>query len=53
MNTIVIIVAIIAIVLLLTGGFVQSLNFLLYVGIILLVLAVVVFIVRSLSGSRR
>ncbi len=53
MNTIVIIVAIIAIVLLLTGGFVQSLNFLLYVGIVLLVLAVIVFLVRSLSGNRR
>lgn len=53
MNTIVIVVAIIAVVLLLTGGFVQSLNFLLYVGIILLVIAVVVYLVRSLSGSRR
>jgi hypothetical protein len=53
MNTIIIVVAIIAIVLLLTGGFVQSLNFLLYVGIILLVIAVVVFLARSLSGSRR
>lgn len=53
MNTIVIVVAIIAIVLLLTGGFVQSLNFLLYVGVILLVIAVVVFLARTLSGGRR
>lgn len=53
MNTIAIIVAIIAIVLLLTGGFVQSLNFLLYVGIILLVVAVVVFLARTLSGRGR
>lgn len=53
MNTIAIIVAIIAIVLLFTGGFVQSLNFLLYVGIILLVVAVVVFLARTLSGNRR
>jgi len=41
LNTILIIVAIVAIVLLLTGGFVQSLNFLLWVGIVLLVIAVV------------
>lgn len=53
MNTIIIVVAIIAIVLLLTGGFVQSLNFLLWVGIVLLVLAVIVFLARSLTGSRR
>jgi hypothetical protein len=53
MNTIIIVVAIIAIVLLLTGGFVQSLNFLLWVGVVLLVLSVVVFLARSLTGSRR
>jgi hypothetical protein len=53
MNTVIVIVAIIAIVLLLTGGFVQSLNFLLYVGIVLLVIAGVVFLVRTLTGSRR
>jgi hypothetical protein len=53
MNILLIIVAIIAIVLLLTGGFVQSLNFLLWVGIILLVLAVIVWLVRTLTGSRR
>jgi hypothetical protein len=53
MNILLIIIAIIAIVLLLTGGFVQSLNFLLWVGIILLVLAVIVWLVRLLTGSRR
>ncbi|ERK69576.1 hypothetical protein N136_04103 [Leifsonia aquatica ATCC 14665] len=53
MNILLIIIAIIAIVLLLTGGFVQSLNFLLWVGIILLVLAVIVWLVRMLTGSRR
>ncbi len=53
MNTIIIVVAIIAVVLLLTGGFVQSLNFLLWVGVVLLVLAVVVYLARSLTGSRR
>ena len=47
MNMLFIVVAIIAVVLLLTGGFVQSLNFLLWVGVILLVLAVIAFLVRS------
>lgn len=53
MNILLVIIAVIAIVLLLTGGFVQSLNFLLWVGVILLVLAVIVWLVRMLSGSRR
>lgn len=52
MNTLLIIVAIIAVILLFTGGFVQSLNFLLWVGIILLVLAVIVWLVRMLTGNR-
>jgi hypothetical protein len=53
MNILLIIVAIIAIILLFTGGFVQSLNFLLWVGIVLLVIAVVVWLVRMLAGNRR
>jgi hypothetical protein len=53
MNILLIVVAIIAIILLLTGGFVQSLNFLLWVGIVLLVIAVIVWLVRMLTGSRR
>jgi hypothetical protein len=53
MNILLIVVAIIAIVLLLTGGFVQSLNFLLWVGVVLLVIAVIVFLVRAISGRRR
>ena len=52
MNILLIIVAIVAIILLFTGGFVQSLNFLLWVGIVLLVIAVIVWLVRML-GSRR
>jgi len=39
-------------VLLLTGGFVQSLQFLLWVGVVLLVIAVIMFLVRSISGRR-
>ena len=52
MNILFVIVAIIAIVLLVTGGFVQSLNFLLWVGVVLLILAVIVFLVRMISGRR-
>ena len=53
MNILLIIIAIVAIILLLTGGFVQSLNFLLWVGIVLLVIAVIVWLVRMMTGSRR
>ncbi|WP_199180835.1 MULTISPECIES: hypothetical protein [unclassified Cryobacterium] len=52
MNILFVIVAIIAIVLLITGGFVQSLNFLLWVGVVLLVLAVIAFLIRMVSGRR-
>jgi hypothetical protein len=53
MNILVVIIAVIAIVLLLTGGFVSSLNFLLWVGIVLLVVALIVFLLRFLTGNRR
>lgn len=53
MNILLIIVAIIAVILLFTGGFVESLQFLLWVGIILLVLAVIVWLVRMLTGNKR
>ena len=47
-----VIIAVIAIVLLITGGFVQSLNFLLWVGLVLLVVAVIAFLFRSISGRK-
>ena len=47
-----VIVATIAVVLLITGGFVQSLNFLLWVGVVLVVLAVIAFLLRMISGRR-
>jgi hypothetical protein len=53
MSTLVIIVAIIAVILLFTGGFVPSLNFLLWVGIVLLVIAAIVWLVRYLGGRSR
>jgi hypothetical protein len=53
MNLLFIIIIIVAIVLAITGGFVQSVNFLLWVGIVLLILAVIAWLIRSLSGRSR
>ncbi len=50
MNILALIIAIIAVVLLFTGGFVQSLQFLLWIGIVLAVIAVIVWLVRFISG---
>ena len=52
MNILFVVIAIIAIVLAITGGLVQSVNFLLWVGIALLILAVIAFLIRSISGRR-
>lgn len=52
MNTLLIVVAVIAVVLLLTGGLVPSLNFLLWVGIVILIVAVIGYFARSLGGRR-
>ena len=48
-----VIVVIVAIILLLVGGFVQALQFLLWVGAALLVIAVIAWAIRSLSGRSR
>lgn len=50
MNILLVIIAVIAIALLFTGGFVSSLNFLLWVGAVLLVLAIIVWLVRMIGG---
>ena len=47
-----IIIAVIAIALLLTGGFVQSLQFLLWVGIALAVIAAILFLMRYIGSGR-
>ncbi len=52
MNILLIIVIVIAVVLAITGGFVQSLNFLLWVGLVLLVLAVIAWLIRAITGRR-
>ena len=48
-----VIVVIVAIILLLIGGFVQALQFLLWVGAVLLVITVIAWAVRSMSGRNR
>ncbi len=52
MNILLIIIGIVAVVLLLTGGFVHALSFLLWVGIVLAVIALIVWLVRMISGRR-
>jgi len=52
MNLVALIIIIVAIILAITGGLVQSLNFLLWVGIVLAVIAVIMFLMRSISGRR-
>ena len=53
MNLLFIIVIVVAVILAITGGLVSSLNFLLWVGIILLVIAVIAWLIRSISGRSR
>jgi hypothetical protein len=52
MNLLLIIVAVVAVILLITGGLVQSLQFLLWVGIVLAIIAVIMFLLRTISGRR-
>lgn len=52
MNILVAVIAIAAIILLITGGVVPTLNFLLWVGVALLIIAAIVFLVRFIGGNR-
>ncbi len=52
MNGLLIIVAIVAIVLLFIGGFVEAMKWLLWVGIVLLVIAVIAWLFRVIGGRR-
>lgn len=51
-NLLLVIIAIVAVVLLITGGFVQSLNFLIWVGVVLAIIAIIVFLARVITGRR-
>lgn len=52
MNTLLIIAGVVAIVLLLVGGFSQALNWLLWVGVVLLVIAAIGWLLSFMSGRR-
>lgn len=52
MNILFIIIVVVAVVLLFLGGFVKAVNFLLWVGLVLLILAVIAWLIRRLTGNR-
>ena len=52
MNLLALIIIIVAIALLITGGMVQSLQFLLWVGLVLAVIAVIMFLLRVITGRK-
>lgn len=53
MNALFIIIIIIAVVLAIVGGLVKAASFLLWVGIILAILAVIAWLLRAVTGSRQ
>lgn len=52
MNALVAVIAVIAIILLFVGGFNSAVQWLLWVGIVLLIIAVIVWLLRFLTGRR-
>lgn len=52
MSTLFVLLIIIAVVLLFIGGFVKAVSFLLWVGIVLLIIAVIAWLFRYISGRR-
>lgn len=52
MNILLIIILVVAIALAITGGLVQSLQFLLWIGLVLLAIAVIAWLIRSITGKR-
>ncbi|MEO7349434.1 MAG: hypothetical protein ABIW32_06225 [Terrimesophilobacter sp.] len=52
MSNLFILLAVIAIILLFVGGFVKAVSFLLWVGVILLIVAVIGWLFRTVSGRR-
>ncbi len=53
MDKILLIIIVIAIILALVGGLVKAVNFLLWVGLALLIISVIAWLLRSLTGRRR
>lgn len=52
MNALFPIIIVIAIILAIVGGLVEAVNFLLWVGIVLLILAAIGWLIRSMSGRK-
>jgi hypothetical protein len=52
MSILFVVIAVIAIILAITGGLVPAVSFLLWIGIVLLILAVIAFLIRTISGRR-
>ncbi|MCU1557108.1 MAG: hypothetical protein JWN09_1103 [Microbacteriaceae bacterium] len=52
MNILLIVVIIVAIILAVTGGLVQSLQFLLWVGLVLAAIAIIAWLIRVIAGRR-
>ena len=52
MSPLLLVIVIIAVLLLITGGMIQSLNFLLWVGLVLLVISVISFLLLGISGRQ-
>ncbi len=52
MNILLIVVIIVAIILAITGGLVQSLQFLLWVGLVLAAIAIIAWLIRVIAGRR-
>ena len=50
MNILLIIVVVVAVILAITGGLVPSLKFLLWVGLVLLAIAVIAWLIRMIAG---
>lgn len=53
MNIFLIIIVIVAIILLFTGGFISAVQWLLWVGIVLALIAIIVWLFRVISGRKR
>ncbi|WBU37611.1 hypothetical protein [Homoserinibacter sp. YIM 151385] len=51
-NLLIIIIAVIVLALLITGGLVEALRVLLYIGLVLAVIALIVWLVRYLTGRK-
>ncbi|GAA2177625.1 hypothetical protein GCM10009847_04230 [Leucobacter tardus] len=53
MNIFLILIIIVAIALLLVGGLVEAVRFLLWVGLVLAIIAVIMWLFRAITGKRR